>query len=222
MTTLSPKERLNREFARIGKAVSNPGRLELLELLSQGEKPVEVLAERSGLSAKNTSAHLRTLRDARLVEGRREGTYIYYRLAGPEVFRFLRELQELARTHLAEVEQVAAAFYRDPDGLEPVGPETLLERARLAEVTVLDVRPADEYRAGHVPGARSIPLRELERRLDEIPRDQQVVAYCRGPWCMLSVEAVKLLKRRGFEARLMKEGIPDWRAAGRPVETGPD
>lgn len=222
MTTTSPKERLNREFARIGQAVSNPGRLELLDLLAQGEKPVEVLAERSGLSDKNTSAQLRRLRDARLVESRREGTYVYYRLAGPEVFRFIREIQELARARLAEVERVAEEFYSDPDGLESLGPEELLDRVRLAEVTVLDVRPADEYRAGHVPGARSIPLRELERRLGEIPPDREVVAYCRGPWCMLSIEAVELLRKRGFQARLMKEGIPDWRAAGRPVETEPD
>lgn len=221
MTRPSPKQRLNREFARLGKAVSNPGRLELLALLAQGEKPVQILAEGSGLSAKNTSAHLRTLRDARLVETRREGTYVYYRIAAPEVFHFLGCLQKLGHARLAEVERVAEEYYADPDGLEPVGPDALLERVRLAEVTVLDVRPADEYEAGHVPGARSVPLAELERRLEEIPRDREVVAYCRGPYCMLSVDAVELLRTRGFQARLMKEGVPEWRAAGRAVETGP-
>ena len=213
----SPKQRLLAEFARIGKAVASPRRLDLLDLLSQGEMDVETLAHRSGLTVKNTSAHLRTLRESRMVETRREGTRVFYRLAGEEVFRFLRELQILAHTRLAEVDRVVREFYRDPAGLEPVGPEELVSRMDAGEVTLLDVRPDDEYRAGHVPGARSVPLAELRRRLDELPRSREIVAYCRGPYCMLSVEAVEVLRGEGFRARIMKQGVPDWKAGGHPV-----
>lgn len=216
----TPKARLYREFARIGKALSSPHRLDILDLLGQGEKDVETLARGSGLGVKNTSAHLRTLRHARLVEGRREGTHVHYRLAGEDVLRLVREVQSVASTRLAEVERVTREFYRDPHGMEPIGAEELLERVRCGEVTVLDVRPADEYRAGHIPGARSIPLDELSSRLGKIPRDQEVVAYCRGPWCMMSLDAVEWLRERGFRARVMKEGVPEWRAAGRRVEQG--
>lgn len=217
MSPSTPKQRLLAEFARIGKAVSSPRRLDLLDLLSQGEKAVETLASQSGLTVKNTSAHLRTLRESRLVETRREGTRIYYRLGGEEVFRFLRQLQSLARMRLAEVERVVREFYDDPEGLEPVGSQELIRRMEAGEITLLDVRPEDEFDSGHLPGARSVPLPELRQRLDELPRDREVVAYCRGPYCMLSVEAVEVLRREGFRARVMKEGLPDWRAAGRPV-----
>lgn len=213
----SPKNRLLDEFARIGKAVSSPRRLDLLDLMAQGEKTVEELADAAGLSVKNTSAHLRTLREARLVETRREGTFIHYRPAGPEVFAFLRALQELARRRLPAADAIVRRFYQDPDGLKPVSGEELLRRMQAGDVTVLDVRPADEFAAGHVPGARSIPLKELRARLEELPRDQEVVAYCRGPYCTLSIEAVRLLRDRGVRARIMPEGVPQWRLEGRPV-----
>lgn len=220
MTRLSPKARLYREFARMGKALSSPRRVDLLDLLSQGEMDVETLATRSGLTGKNTSAHLRTLRECRLVETRKEGTRVYYRLAGEEVFTFLRELQRLAGERLAEVDRVVREFYRDPDGLEPVTPDELLRRMDAGEVVLLDVRPEDEYRAGHIPGARSVPMAELRQRLRRLPRDREIVAYCRGPYCLLSVEAVALLRREGFGARLMRGGLPDFRAAGHTVASG--
>ena len=216
----SPKQRLLAEFARIGKAVASPRRLDLLDLLAQGEKPVETLASRSGLGVKNTSAHLRVLREARLVETRRDGTRVFYRLAGDEVFRFLREMQSMARRRLAEVDRLVDEFYRDPDGLEPLGSDELVRRMDAGEVTLLDVRPEDEYRASHLRGARSVPLDELRRRLGELPRDREVVAYCRGPYCMMSVQAVELLRKEGFRARLLEEGARDWQAAGRPVAAG--
>lgn len=213
----SPKNRLLDEFARIGKAVSSPRRLDLLDLMAQGEKTVEELADAAGLSVKNTSAHLRTLREARLVETRREGTFIHYRPAGPEVSAFLRALQDLARRRLPAADAIVRRFYEDPDGLEPVSGDELLRRMQAGDVTVLDVRPADEFAAGHVPGARSIPLKELRARLEELPRDQEIVAYCRGPYCTLSIEAVRLLRDRGLRARIMPEDVPEWRLEGRPV-----
>lgn len=220
MADPTPKERLLREFARIGQAIASPRRLDLIDLLSQGEKTVEQLARSAGLGVKNASAHLRHLARARLVETRRDGTRVYYRLAGEEVFRLLRELQDAARLRLPEVGQVLKEYYEDPDGLEAVGPDDLLRRAQAGEVTVLDVRPADEYRAGHLPNARSIPLPDLRRRLAELPAERQVVAYCRGPYCLLSVEAVATLRRHGFDARVLRHGVGDWRGEGRPVAAG--
>jgi len=216
----SPKSRLLDEFARIGKAVSSPRRLDLLDLLSQGEKSVEALADAAGLSLKNTSAHLKTLREARLVESRREGTFVHYRPAGPEVYRFLRALQELAHLRLPAVGDLVRRFYEDPDGLEPVSGRELLRRMEAGGVTVLDVRPRDEFAAGHVPGARSVPLRELEERLGELPSEQEIVAYCRGPYCMLSIEAVRMIRELGLQARIMPEGIPEWKLQGHPVAEG--
>lgn len=214
-----PKERLFGEFARIGKAVASPRRLVLLDLLSQGEKTVETLARQSGMGVKNTSAHLATLREARLVEGRRDGQHVRYRLADDSVFDFLRRLQALGRSRLAEVERVVDDFYRDPDGVEPVGADELLRRMAAGEVTVLDVRPRDEYEAGHIPGALSVPVDELERRLERLPADREVVAYCRGPYCIYSVQAVRALRGSGRKARLLAVGFPDWRAGGRPTES---
>lgn len=217
VTDPSPKNRLLEEFARIGKAVSSPRRLDLLDLLAQGEKSVEELADAAGLSVKNTSAHLRTLREARLVATRRDGTFVHYRPASPEVVRFLRALQELAHHRLPAVDDLIRRFYEDPDGLEPVTGGELLRRMEAGGLTVVDVRPRDEFAAGHVPGARSVPLSELEDRLGELPSDLEIVAYCRGPYCMLSIQAVRILRERGLRARVMPEGIPDWRLQGRPV-----
>ena len=214
------KDPLYAQFARIGHAVSSPKRLELLDLLSQGEKTVETLAEQSGMPLKNTSAHLRVLRQARLVDTRRDATWVYYRLASEEVSRFLRELQSLARGRLAEVEQVARLYIDDRDEMEPVSLDELRRRMRDGDVTVIDVRPEEEFRSGHIPGARSIPVAQLKRRLSEIPNKKEVVAYCRGPYCVYSVEAVGILRKHGYRARRADEGLPEWRANSLPVVTG--
>jgi len=214
------KDPLYAEFARIGHAVSTPKRIELLDLLAQGEKTVEQLAEQSSTPLKNTSAHLRVLRQARLVETRRESTYVYYRLTGDDVFRFVRDLQAVARVRLAEVERVAKAYVDARDELEPVSLDELRRRLRAGDVTVIDVRPEEEYRAGHIPGAISIPVAQLKRRLAEIPRRREVIAYCRGPYCVYSVEAVGILRKRGYHARRAEEGLPHWRTSGLPIATG--
>lgn len=213
------KDRLFQEFARIGKAVSSPKRLELLDLIAQGEKPVERLAEQTAMGVKNTSAHLRQLRQARLVVTRKDGRQVYYRVADDDIVRFLRALQGMARSRLAEVDQLVRLHYERPEELEAVGAEELLRRMRDQDVTVLDVRPEDEYRSGHIPSAISIPIDELERRIAELPRDREIVAYCRGPYCTFASEAVELLVERGFRARRMEEGLPDWRVRGLAVST---
>jgi rhodanese-related sulfurtransferase len=214
------KDPLYAEFARIGHAVSTPKRIELLDLLAQGEKTVETLAEQSATLVKNTSAHLRVLRQARLVETRRDGTRVYYRLADDEVFHFLRALQTLGHSRLAEVERVARTYLTSRDELEPVTLTELKRLMRRGDVTVLDVRPRDEYEAGHIAGALSVPVAELGRRLRELPKAREVIAYCRGPYCVYSLEAVKLLHARGYRARRTDEGFPDWRAAGFPTARG--
>jgi rhodanese-related sulfurtransferase/DNA-binding transcriptional ArsR family regulator len=212
------KNALYGQFARIGKGVSSPQRLELLDLLSQGEKSVETLAAQAGLTVKNASAHLRVLRAARLVETRKEARHVYYRLADESVSSFFLALRGLAESRLAEVREVAREYFNGPVGMTPVDRQRLLERVRTGEVTVLDVRPAAEFRAGHIPGARSVPLEELEQTLGSIPRDQDVVAYCRGPYCVLALEAVELLRARGYRATRLEDGVAEWRAAGLPVE----
>jgi rhodanese-related sulfurtransferase len=214
------KDPLYAQFARIGTAVASAKRIELLDLLGQGEKTVEQLAEQSATPLKNTSAHLRVLRQSRLVETRRDGTYIYYRLAGDDVFRFVRDLESLGRGRLAEVEQVAKLYIDGRDELEPVTIQELRRRLRDGDVTVIDVRPEAEFVAGHIPGALSIPVTHLKRRLAEIPKRRDVVAYCRGPYCVYSVEAVGILRKHGYRARRANEGLPDWRAAGLPIATG--
>jgi len=211
------KHQLFEQFARVGKAVSSAARLELLDLLAQGEKSVEALARQAGLSVTNTSNHLKELRLAGLVATRREGPYVHYRLADPGVFAFLRGLQEIARRQLAEVRQLVHDYFEAPDALEPVRSSELLERMRDEDVVVLDVRPEDEYAAGHIPGALSIPVGELERRIAEVPSDREVVAYCRGPYCVFALEAVETLRARGYRARRLEEGLPDWRARGLEV-----
>lgn len=214
------KDSLYAQFARIGHAVAAPKRIELLDLLGQGEKTVEQLAEQSSTTVANTSAHLRGLRHARLVETRRDGPYVHYRLADEEVFRFLRVLQALGRRRLAEVDQAARIHIDDRDELAPVGFDELRRLARAGGVSIVDVRPRGEYEAGHIPGALSIPVRELGRRLADLPRDREVIVYCRGPYCVFSVDAVDLLRRHGYRARRTEQGLPDWRAEGSLVVRG--
>jgi len=212
------KDQLFEQFARIGKALANPHRLELLDLLAQAERTVEDLSREAGMSVANTSRHLQELKAARLVEVRREGLYGYYRLADERVFEVWRAIRELGEERLAEVDRLVGTYLTDRGSLEAVSVEELLVRMREEGVLVLDVRPEEEYRAGHIPGARSVPLERLEAYLEELPRDREVIAYCRGPYCVFSDEAVALLRSRDYRARRLAEGLPDWRAAGLPVE----
>ena len=210
------------QFSRIAKAASNPKRIELLELLAQAERSVEELAAASGMDFSNASAQLQVLARARLVENRRKGKRVLYKLADESVVRFIGALRELARARLAEVEQVARDYFEARDMLEPVGSAELLERVKGQRVLVIDVRPSAEYDAGHIPGALSIPLAELKARIPELPRSTEIVAYCRGPYCVLAPQAIELLRHAGFRARRMEEGFPEWRLAGLPVEAGVD
>jgi rhodanese-related sulfurtransferase/DNA-binding HxlR family transcriptional regulator len=212
------KDKLFEQFARVGKALANPHRLEILDLLAQGERTVEDLAREAGMSVANTSRHLQELRAARLVEVRREGLYGYYRLADERVFAAWRAIRDLGEARLAEIDRLVGSYLTYRDSLEAVCAEELLAKMREEGVEVLDVRPEDEYRAGHIPGARSVPVERMEAYLEEIPRDREVVAYCRGPYCVFSDEAVALLMSRGYRVRRLREGLPDWRAAGLPVE----
>lgn len=208
------------QFARIGKAVSAAKRLELLDLLAQGPRTVESLSRQAGLSVANASRHLQILRAARLVDAEKRGLYVEYRLADSRVSRFFHSLRGLAESRLGEVDTIARLYWQERGALEPVGGDELLERVRSGVVTVVDVRPAEEYRAGHVPGARSIPQAELERRLEELPREREIVAYCRGPYCVMALEAVELLRAHGFRARRMAQGVLEWRARGWRLERG--
>ncbi|MGH8999380.1 MAG: ArsR/SmtB family transcription factor [Acidimicrobiia bacterium] len=214
------KDPLYEQFARVGKVLGSARRIELLDLLAQGERSVEELAELTGMELANTSAHLQVLRSARLVETRKAGTRVFYRLASDDVSVLVVALQEVARVRLAEVGDVVRTHLSDPEGLAPVGREELLQRAARGEVVVLDVRPVEEYRAGHIPGAVSIPVEDLEARLGELPDGVEVVAYCRGPYCVFARDAVRLLRGRGRSARRLLDGLPEWRLAGLPVAAG--
>jgi rhodanese-related sulfurtransferase/DNA-binding transcriptional ArsR family regulator len=214
------KDALYAQFARIGHAFASPKRIELLDLLGQGERTVEALAEQVATPIKNTSAHLRVLRQAQLVETRRDGTYVYYRLADDDVFRLLRSLETLGHSRLADVQQVVQSYLDRHDDLEPVTFTELRRLMRDDDVIVVDVRPAEEYEAGHIPGALSVPVAELKRRLRELPKNREVIAYCRGQYCVYSLDAVTLLRKHGYRARRAHDGLPDWRAAGLPVEIG--
>jgi rhodanese-related sulfurtransferase len=213
------KDQLFEQFARIGKALANPHRLELLDLLAQGERNVEDLAREAGMSVASTSQHLQALRAARFVEVRREGLYAYYRLADERVFGVWQALRDLGEARLAEIDQLVRTYCENRDALEAIDAEELLARLHDEGVLVLDVRPEVEYRAGHIPGARSVPLERLEEHLKHLPKDLEVIAYCRGPYCVFSDEAVALLRSRGYRAYRFAQGLPDWRAAGMPVET---
>lgn len=215
------KDEIYEQFSRIGKAFSSPRRLELVDLLAQGDRTVEELAEATGMSVANTSRHLQVLRRARLVRRRKQGTYAHYDLAGPQVLEAWRKVRSLAEARLAEIEDTVERYLSDRGEFEAVSAEELAARLDDDGVVVLDVRPAREYRAGHIAGARSVPLDELEERIDELPHDDEVVAYCRGPYCVFSDEAVRRLRDRGIRARRLEGGLPDWAAEGRPVETGP-
>jgi rhodanese-related sulfurtransferase/DNA-binding transcriptional ArsR family regulator len=215
------KTAMYEQFARMGKALANPARLELLDLLAQGERGVEELAEAAGMKVSNTSAQLRTLAAAGLVSTRRDGVRICYRLADEEVAAFAGRVQEFAASRIAEAERAAHGYLGDVTALEPVARDELFRRLRDEEVLVLDVRPAVEYAAGHIPGSVKVPHDELAARLSELPADADIIAYCRGRYCVFAPDAVRLLRARGFSARLLAGGLPDWRLDGLPVATEP-
>ncbi len=214
------KDRLYDQFSRVGKAMGSPKRVEILDLLCQAESTVESLASATGMGVTNTSAHLQALRSARLVEPRKEGTKVFYRVADDSVCEFFFGLRALARERLAEVEQIARDFFEARDRLEPVTRTELLERLQRSEVVVVDVRPRAEYRAGHIPGAISLPIDELTDHVHQLPKDGEIVAYCRGPYCVFAPQALEILRENGFQARRLEEGFPEWRLAGLPVATG--
>jgi rhodanese-related sulfurtransferase/predicted transcriptional regulator len=219
MSSRGPKQTVFASLAEIAQALGHAHRLELLEHLGQGERSVEELTARSGLTFANTSRHLQILRHARLVEPRRDGKRMLYSLTGgDDVVRLLQALGRVGERNMAEIERVMAAYFRARDELEPVSREDLVARLRDGLVTVLDVRPEDEFASGHLPGALNVPLAALERHLAELPRDKEIVAYCRGPYCVLSFEAVAVLRARGFKVRRLVDGFPEWRASGLPIE----
>jgi rhodanese-related sulfurtransferase/DNA-binding transcriptional ArsR family regulator len=210
-------DRLYAEFARIGKAIASSHRLEILDVLAQGERTVESIAAETGLSIANASRHLQQLRQAQLVAARREGLFVHYRLAGPEVVSLMIALRNTAEQHLAEVDRVVRDFFGDRNGFEPVAPDELALRMSNGDVVVLDVRPEQEYAAGHIAGARSMPVMDISARLAELPVGQEYVAYCRGPYCVYADEAVAVLRANGRSARRLADGYPEWWLSGRPV-----
>jgi ArsR family transcriptional regulator len=220
MSIHGPKHAVFAQFAAIAKTLGHSHRLELLELLAQGERTVEVLAEQTGLSVANTSQHLQQLRRAGLLKSRRQGKFVYYMLVDDGILDVLGALRRIAERNVADVERVVRSYYNKLDELEPVSRKQLQKMIRERAVTVLDVRPPDEFALGHVPGAMNIPLRALKKRLAEINPDQEIVAYCRGAYCVWSFEAVALLRARGFKVRRLEEGLPEWRAAGLPIIVG--
>ncbi len=220
MSSEGPKQALFAQFAMVAKAAAHPHRLALLEQLAQGERSVEVLADRTGVSIANASQHLQHMRRAGMVASRREGKFVYYRLADDAVLDLLATLRRIAERNVAEVERLVRSYFNDRDSLEPISREELLQRLHAGAVTVLDVRPEDEFALGHLPSAVNIPLRDLEARLAELNPTQEIVAYCRGPYCVLSYEAVAALRARGFKVRRLQDGLPEWRAAGLPVVGG--
>jgi len=215
------KNAVYEQIARIGKAAASPSRLELLDLLSQGARTVEGLARQTGQSLATTSHHLQVLRRARLVEARKAGLYVTCRLADPLVGAFFLQLRSLAESRLAEVQLVMRQYLEARGALEAVRTHALVERVRAGEVTVIDVRPREEYLAGHLPGAISIPLADVKKRLRDLPRTRDIVAYCRGPYCVMALDAAELLRKKGFRAHRLELGVPEWRARGWRIDTGP-
>ena len=214
------KSRLYAQFARIGKALGSPHRLELLELLAQRERSVDSLAGELGVSIANVSQHLQALRRASLVETRKQGQFVHYRLADPAVSDLCRTLRTVSERRLAELDRLVRDHFGHRDAAEPVSMEELLKRARSPNVMILDTRPPSEYEAGHIAGAISVPVADLRRRLKELPKSKEYVAYCRGPYCVYADQAVAFLHARGRTAHRLLEGFPEWRAAGLPVESG--
>jgi rhodanese-related sulfurtransferase/DNA-binding transcriptional ArsR family regulator len=212
------KDRLYGQFALIGKALASPHRLELLELLAQGARTVELLSKESEMSVANASQHLQILRQAGLVESRKQGLFVEYRLAGPEIFELCRALRIVAENRRAELERLVREHFGDRSDPEPVGMEDLLDRARDKRIVILDTRPASEFASGHIAGAISVPVERLQQRLRKLPKSREYVAYCRGPYCVYADRAVEFLRTHGRRARRMLEGFPEWKAAGLPVE----
>ncbi|MCG6964997.1 MAG: metalloregulator ArsR/SmtB family transcription factor [Chromatiaceae bacterium] len=213
-----PKQALFEQLALIARALGSAARLELLDFLAQGERSVEGLAQAANLSVANTSKHLQQLKSTGLVEASRDGKHIRYRLSDDRVLDAIRDLRTLAEAHLDQVGDLVSSYLRSRDALEPVPATELLERARQGLVTVIDVRPPEEYAQGHIAGALNVPLDRLKRQLKDLPRDREIVAYCRGPWCVLSYEAVARLRKAGIDARRLDDGLPEWRRAGLPIE----
>jgi len=214
------KHDLFEQFARVGKALGHGNRLELLEYLAQGERSVDELAKVAGLSLANTSQHLQQLRQSGLVKSRKEGLKVYYSLNSDDVIRLLDALRAVGERHLAEVDRLVKTYLTVKDDLEPIPAQELLKRAREGSVTVLDVRPTEEYSAGHVPGAVNVPLSDLEQKIKQFDPAQEVIAYCRGPHCILAFEAVARLREKGLKARRLEDGYPEWKSAGHPIESG--
>lgn len=213
------KDEIYEQFARIGKAFSSASRLELIDLLAQRERTVDELAEETDMSVANTSRHLQVLKGERLVRRRKEGTRAYYTLSSPEVYRAWKAVRTLAESRLAEVEETVRRYLSDREEMQALSPEELEKRLERDDVLVLDVRPEEEYEAGHIPGARSIPVDRLEEQLEDLPNDKDIVAYCRGPYCVYSDDLVRRLREEGQEAQRLTEGFPDWLVEGRPVES---
>lgn len=220
MSRASPKIIIFEQFSRVGQALASGPRLELLELVAQCERSVDALAHLSGLSIANTSRHLQVLRQAGLVVGRKDGQHVYYHLAGDEVVALLGALWQVGEARSAEIERLVSMYFTNKDELEPISSQELYERARKGLVTVLDVRPPDEYLAEHLPAAINIPVAQLLQRIDELPSRKEIVAYCRGPYCVMSFEAVALLRKQGRKARRLIDGLPQWRWRGLPLERG--
>ena len=217
MSSESPKRLLFRQFAAVAKAVAHEHRLELLEALAQGERSVETLAGRSGLSIANASQHLQQMRRAGLIEARREGKFVYYRLSDTSVLDLIASLTRIGERHVAEVGKIVREYFQSRDDMEPVSRSELLARMKKGDVQLLDVRPEDEFALGHLPGAMNIPLDKLKKKLSVLDPDKVVIAYCRGPYCVLSFETVALLRKKGFRVRRLEDGLPEWKAAGLPV-----
>ena len=218
MNNQSPKHRLNEQFAQVAKALSHPHKLELLELLAQGERNVEALANVAGLTVANTSRHLQQLRRAGLIASRKDGLYVFYSVADDDVIDLLRSLRRTGQRHINEVNDAVIGYFNDRDSLEAVSRSELLQRNKDHLVTIIDVRPSEEFAAGHIAGALNVPLNDIEQHLASLPREQEVIAYCRGEFCVLAFEAVATLRNKGLTARRLEEGFPEWQAAGLPVE----
>ena len=218
MSTHSPKRDVFAQLARIGNALSSGVRLELLELLAQGERSVDQLAALTGTNVANASQHLQKLKQAGLIAGRKQGQFVFYRVAGDDVIVMLAAMSRVGEAHIADIERIVRLYFFSKDDFEPVHPEELLERAKKCLVTVLDVRPPEEFASGHIRGALNIPVDQLARRLRDLPKGKEVIAYCRGPFCLMSYEAVQLLRKKGIKARRLQDGMPEWRVAGLPIE----